>query len=306
MRRRGTARPGPPSTICWRSSRRRATRTAAPPPFSSTGCWNCAPSRASRDCAAPCARRWPRSRAARTGSCWPRATPIGRAACCAAPATGSSSSTCRRCRQPRPPRRCAGSARSATGTTTPRSPGCSTRWPPAGRRTCPTLAAALAAADGAGRDPVHALADQMAVGAPLSLACRLSYEVRLGRARGYGALKAILHLLADEERLTLTEIARRLSRTPGSTRDYLLWLEDVDLVQGGTEALRLRRSAAAAVGPPPQSTHAARPGRSAPRGVRSTPSPGCPSWRTRSSPIRPSAHARPAAPERRWSIIEID
>ena len=94
------------------------------------------------------------------------------------------------------------------------------------------LAAALAATDdGAGGDPVHALAAQMAVGAPLCLVCRLSYEARLGRARGYGALKAILHLLADEERLTLTEIARRLSRTPGSTRDYLLWLEDVDLVQ---------------------------------------------------------------------------
>ena len=93
------------------------------------------------------------------------------------------------------------------------------------------LAAALTATDEAGDDPVHALAAQMATGAPLCLACRLSYEARLGRARGYGALKAILHLLADEERLTLTEIARRLSRTPGSTRDYLLWLEDVDLVQ---------------------------------------------------------------------------
>ena len=93
------------------------------------------------------------------------------------------------------------------------------------------LAAALATTDGGGDDPVHALAAQMAVGAPLCLLCRLSYEARLGRARGYGALKAILHLLADEERLTLTEIARRLSRTPGSTKDYLLWLEDVDLLQ---------------------------------------------------------------------------
>ena len=30
--------------------------------------------------------------------------------------------------------------------------------------------------------------------------------------------------------LTLTEIALRLHRTPGSTKDYLSWLEDVDLV----------------------------------------------------------------------------
>lgn len=93
------------------------------------------------------------------------------------------------------------------------------------------LAAALAATDAGGGDPVHVLAAQLAVDAPLCLRCRLSYEARLGRARGYGALKAILHVLADEEPLTLTEIARRLSRTPGSTKDYLLWLEDVDLIR---------------------------------------------------------------------------
>ena len=34
----------------------------------------------------------------------------------------------------------------------------------------------------------------------------------------------------DEEGLTLTEISQRLQRTPGSTKDYLSWLEDVDLV----------------------------------------------------------------------------
>ena len=37
-------------------------------------------------------------------------------------------------------------------------------------------------------------------------------------------------MLAAEEPLTLTEIATRLHRTPGSTKDYLSWLEDVDLV----------------------------------------------------------------------------
>ena len=30
--------------------------------------------------------------------------------------------------------------------------------------------------------------------------------------------------------MTLTEIAVRLRRTPGSTKDYLSWLEDVDLI----------------------------------------------------------------------------
>ena len=79
-------------------------------------------------------------------------------------------------------------------------------------------------------DPVSALAALLAPGAPLACACRFSYELRLHRARGYGALKAILDVLAEEEPLTLTEIALRLRRTPGSTKDYLSWLEDVDLI----------------------------------------------------------------------------
>jgi len=65
---------------------------------------------------------------------------------------------------------------------------------------------------------------------PLSARCRESYEFRLHRARGYGALKAILGVLAEQDAITLTEISQRLHRTPGSTKDYLSWLEDVDLV----------------------------------------------------------------------------
>ena len=83
---------------------------------------------------------------------------------------------------------------------------------------------------GGAADPVGVLAAQLAPGAPLYWICRFSYELRLHRARGYGALKAILAVLADEEPLTLTAIASRLGRTPGSTRDYLAWLEDVDLI----------------------------------------------------------------------------
>ena len=82
---------------------------------------------------------------------------------------------------------------------------------------------------GAG-DPVSALAALMAPGGQLAHGCRFCYELRLHRARGYGALKAILEVLAQEEPLTLTEIAHRLRRTPGSTKDYLSWLEDVDLI----------------------------------------------------------------------------
>ena len=83
---------------------------------------------------------------------------------------------------------------------------------------------------GPATDPVAALAASIAPDGPLTAHCRHSYELRLHRARGYGALKAILGVLADEEPLNLTEIAHRLHRTPGSTKDYLSWLEDVDLV----------------------------------------------------------------------------
>ena len=82
---------------------------------------------------------------------------------------------------------------------------------------------------GAG-DPVSALSGLLAPDGRLASACCFSYELRLHRARGYGALKAILEILAQEEPLTLTEIAHRLRRTPGSTKDYLSWLEDVDLI----------------------------------------------------------------------------
>ncbi len=84
---------------------------------------------------------------------------------------------------------------------------------PAHRRSAATALTAALAPDGA-----------------LTARCRESYEFRLHRARGYGALKAILGVLAEDEGLTLTDIAQRLHRTPGSTKDYLSWLEDVDLV----------------------------------------------------------------------------
>ena len=83
---------------------------------------------------------------------------------------------------------------------------------------------------GRGADPISALAALLSPGGTLDRWCRFCYELRLHRARGYGALKAILDILADEEPLTLTEISLRMRRTPGSTKDYLSWLEDVDLV----------------------------------------------------------------------------
>lgn len=99
---------------------------------------------------------------------------------------------------------------------------------PAYARMIAEASAAMASRGGA--DPVGALASLLAPGGALAASCRFGYELRLHRARGYGALKAILDVLADEEPLTLTEIAQRLRRTPGSTKDYLSWLEDVDLI----------------------------------------------------------------------------
>jgi len=83
---------------------------------------------------------------------------------------------------------------------------------------------------GSASDPVAALAALCAPDGRITSLCHHCYEFRLQRARGYGALKAILAVLADVEPLNLTEIAQRLHRTPGSTKDYLSWLEDVDLI----------------------------------------------------------------------------
>jgi hypothetical protein len=89
---------------------------------------------------------------------------------------------------------------------------------------------ATAAMSERGGDPISALTALLTAEGALTTWCGYRYELRLHRARGYGALKAILEILAEEEPLTLTEIAQRLPRTPGSTKDYLSWLEDVDLV----------------------------------------------------------------------------
>jgi hypothetical protein len=83
---------------------------------------------------------------------------------------------------------------------------------------------------GSASDPVAALAALFAPDGRMTARCRETYEFRLHRARGYGALKAILGVLAGREPLNLTEISHELQRTPGSTKDYLSWLEDVDLV----------------------------------------------------------------------------
>ena len=151
---------------------------------------------------------------------------------------------------------------------------------------------------------MSALASQLASGEPLYQTCRRCYEQRLGRARGYGALKAILQLLADEERLTLTEIAMRLGRTPGSTKDYLLWLEDVDLVRVERKRYRfrdplLRLWVRLHGGPtPPDDADLLREAQeyAVSRLPLAEPALGEP----------PEPSHRAAVPHRDWSIVEID
>ena len=92
------------------------------------------------------------------------------------------------------------------------------------------LGDATSAISGRGGDPISALTALLTGEGALAAWCCHRYELRLHKARGYGALKAILEILGDEEPLTLTEIAQHLHRTPGSTKDYLSWLEDVDLI----------------------------------------------------------------------------
>jgi len=92
------------------------------------------------------------------------------------------------------------------------------------------ISEAAAGVSGRAGDPISALTALLTSEGTLTTWCGYRYELRLHRARGYGALKAILEILAEQEPMTLTEIAQRLHRTPGSTKDYLSWLEDVDLV----------------------------------------------------------------------------
>ncbi len=104
------------------------------------------------------------------------------------------------------------------------------------------IVAAMAArpSGAAAREPAAALATALGPDASLWSLCSFTYEMRLNRARGYGALKAILEILSEQEPLTLTEISQQMGRTPGSTKDYLSWLEDVDLVSVHRKRYRFR------------------------------------------------------------------
>lgn len=66
------------------------------------------------------------------------------------------------------------------------------------------------------------------------------YDLSLQKAAGYGALKAVLQILAAEEGLTASQIARKLRVTSGTASDYLRWLREVDLVTNREHAYYFR------------------------------------------------------------------
>ena len=70
--------------------------------------------------------------------------------------------------------------------------------------------------------------------------CRYVYDLSLQQAAGYGALKAVLQILATEEGLTASQVARKLHVTNGSASDYLRWLREVDLVSEHDHAYSYR------------------------------------------------------------------
>jgi uncharacterized protein len=75
------------------------------------------------------------------------------------------------------------------------------------------------------------LIETLAPGGRIYDFCRYVYDLSLQKASGYGSLKAVLQILAVEEGLTATQIARRLRVTSATASDYLRWLCEVDLIQ---------------------------------------------------------------------------
>ena len=60
--------------------------------------------------------------------------------------------------------------------------------------------------------------------------CRYLHDISLQRARGHGILRAILQVLAEEENLSLSQVAERIRRSAPATRSYLQALQEVDLM----------------------------------------------------------------------------
>jgi hypothetical protein len=75
------------------------------------------------------------------------------------------------------------------------------------------------------------LIETLAPGGRIYDFCRYVYDLSLQKASGYGSLKAVLQILATDDGLTATQVARRLRVTSATASDYLRWLCEVDLIQ---------------------------------------------------------------------------
>ena len=129
---------------------------------------------------------------------------------------------------------------------------------------------------------------RMAPDGELAARCRFSYELRLHRARGYGALKAILDVLADGR-------AADADRHRAAPRSHAGLDQGLPVLAAGRrprrlrpQALSLRRSAAAPLGP--HQPRPARPRRGSGRSAR------CRSTRSTRLRRRPMRAARAHAP----------
>lgn len=66
--------------------------------------------------------------------------------------------------------------------------------------------------------------------APLELKCRFNYEYLVAKSRGEGIIRHMLAEISSMETPNLTEIAHRMSRSLGVTKDYLKWMLAVGMI----------------------------------------------------------------------------
>ncbi len=136
--------------------------------------------------------------------------------------------------------------------------------------------------------------------------CRFSYELRLHRARGYGALKAILDILARRRRADADRDLAAPAAHAGLDQGLPVVARGRRPRDRAAEALQLHRPAAARLGPPALPRRPRRPTTTSRAKCTATRCRAC-----RSSPSRRSVMAagRPGAADddrKDWGIIEID
>ncbi|MGH9867858.1 MAG: AAA family ATPase [Candidatus Polarisedimenticolia bacterium] len=65
----------------------------------------------------------------------------------------------------------------------------------------------------------------------LHLECRFDYHLLVERSRGHAAVRTVLHLIACNEHVTLTDVARHVRTALPTAMDYLSWMMEVGLIR---------------------------------------------------------------------------